>query len=362
MDEKRLSRALRSVGDDYVRRNPADFEALREGVTRKRRRRWFLMGFGSTAVAATAAIAVLIVGAPRSGTDTLPPAGAEGLEITTDVPIEGVPGDIASIGERLLVGLPASEQIVELSIGATEVERVYELPGRPSDILGAPGEAWVSLPDEDALVHIDLVSGDLRQVPLAGFTSPTRLHVGAEAVRAVVDQGVVAIPLTGDEALRPRLLYEGPVIDIAMGSTAFWVLGRDGNLRAIDPDTGAPSDRITEELPFLGRAGEITYLREALWFAESGRTDLVRIDESTGRVTGEVTLPGGYIDIDAGDAGLWVVLRGSVGGSLSELDDIQGRAVGEPFELVGAAADLSVNDEGIWVVLETGDAVHLDEE
>ncbi|HEX2195647.1 MAG TPA: hypothetical protein VHJ76_01875 [Actinomycetota bacterium] len=38
-DEDRLEQALRSVGDDYLRRNPADLHEARTKVGRLRRRR-----------------------------------------------------------------------------------------------------------------------------------------------------------------------------------------------------------------------------------------------------------------------------------------------------------------------------------
>lgn len=351
----KIARALRSVGDNYLRENPADLAALREALDRKRRHKRLAWGTSAVTVAAVAAVAfVIFVKAPESGSP--PVAEGDRLSVTNEVNLGTLGQEVTSEGSDAWVTERDDNAVVKLSTGTNAIVDRIELPGSPQDVLKGPSGIWVSIPARGSLVNIDPVSGAVEEIPLTGFTGPTRLHVGERAVRVVVDQGVVILPIGGE----PSLLYEGAVVDTAMGNNAFWILRSDGAIVPIDPDTGVPVDGIAD-LSYPPGGIEITFLREALWYAPSGGTQLVRIDEATGREINRLSLPGEYKDIDAGEQGLWVLIRRELGGSLHQISPDGLSLIQSNYSLDSAPNDLSANDLGIWVVLSDGRVIHLDD-
>lgn len=350
MSDDRLGRALRSVGDRYVRDHPPDFESFKQGVSRRhRRRRWFL-GLSTVAATATAVVAVLfVVDAPRPD-QPVEPAGPGDMRIASQVRLQGVAYEVAGIDTSAFVALKDENAVVRLDRGADSATWEAVLPSEPFDVLEGASYAWVSLPDADRLARIDPETGDFSLYDLAPYTNPTRMHVGERALRVVVDQGVVRMSYATRD---PVLIYEGDVTDMAMGRTAFWLLLDDGTVDSIDPDTGEDSGLPDMQ---LGVGGEITYLREKLWFGVPEASVLHRIDEATGTLEGTTDLPGNYADIDAGLEGLWVLTQGD-GGAVTEIDPDTGSLGSRSLTFDREPLDLSHGEAGIWVSLDDGRVV-----
>jgi hypothetical protein len=354
MNDDKLGRALRSMGDTYVRENPADFEALREGMQRRRWRKWFLTGFGTAAVTATAVIALVFVFSSDPTDDAgVPSSGSEGLEITASYQMGPVTEVAAGLESAFVVG---EGSVTRVDADGGEAWAT-QLPGTPSDIIHTKTEIWVSVGgDDDALYRLDRATGTPTRIDLGTFDGPGRLHVAEFAARVITDYGVVLVPR---DTFQPEPLFEADVRDIAFGRRGFWVLETDGTLTVIDPHTGAPAPLETAELP--GVQGEITYLREALWFGSPGDQILTRLDETTGTITGSVDLPGDYIDIDASSSGMWVLVATDSGGELIEADPTDGSLLANSITFDSQPRDLSTDDVGVWVTLADGRLVRVED-
>jgi streptogramin lyase len=288
----------------------------------------------------------------------LPPVGgAEGLGIRLDIALDGLGQEIAGEADRAFVSIPESDEVVRLDTGNDEPVWRATLSGEPGDVVRSGGLLWASVPESNSIASIDMDTGEVEEYSLAPYTAPSRIHVGALALRAVVEEGVAKLDL---ETFETDLLYDQPVVDIAFGAHAFWVLGEDRKIRGIDPNTGADVAGL-ELYPAAFDGSEITYLRGALWYGTAGRIELKRIDESTGVLDERVILPGGYVDIDAGDEGLWVLVRRDVGGSIHQLNEAGDGFTGAPFGLDTAPRDLSVNEGGLWVTLDDGRVLNIDD-
>lgn len=355
MSEDRIARALRSVGDNYLERNPADVATFREGLERKKRRRSIIWA-GSGAAVGAMALAAFLLFMPTSGDDE-GTITAEVAQLTrkTRATLTSPAAEVAGSGTAGFVSLRSESALARIDEGATEPAWVQQIPAPASDLIQEGDDLWVAMPEADAIAVVEQATGQFRTIGLGGATNPTRLAVGSKAVRVATDQGVVLVDRATQET---RFIYEGPVTDIAMGASAFWVLSGDNQLAAIDPNTGA--DAGLPRTSLSGSASEITYLRGSIWVAPAGQNRITRIDEETGRVESTVGLLGGYTDIDAGEQGMWVLVRDSIGSSMYPLSD-DGELGDEPVRFEAAATDLSVNDSGIWVVLDNGAVVQLDD-
>lgn len=351
MTDDRLGRALRSVGDRYVRDNPADFEAFKQGVKRRSRRRNWVFGLSATAATATVLVAVLfVVDAERPTTEV---AGPDRLTVSTEVTLDGPASEVAGIGTSAIVALRDSNTVVRLDEGRDVPVWETRFEAAPHDVLEGASSVWVSLPDADQLARIDPTSGNAQLYDMAPFTGPTRMHVGDRALRVVVDQGVVRMSYATRE---PISIFEGEVHDVAMGGNAFWLLMDDGTVEGVDPDTGDDAGLLDLT---LGLDGEITYLRGKLWFGAPYGSLLHRVDEATGSIEGTTELPGNYVDIDAGNDGLWVLTSDGEGGTVSSVDPVSGQLGEHSLDLDSTPLDLSHDEAGIWVSLADGRVIHL---
>lgn len=358
MSDDRLARALRSVGDRYVDNNPADFEAFKEGVQRRSRRRGRTWGLVAGTATAAALVAVLfVVARPEVGTtpDPSQPVASQGLSLVAQIQLGSASEEIAGAGSSAFLALRDVPSILRVDSEANEPVWETPLPAEPLDVLQGAEAAWASLPTSSQVARIDPVTGEPRLYDLEPFSGPTRMHVGERALRVVVEEGIVRMSYA---TRRPELIYSGDAVDIAMGRTAFWVLRRDGVVEAIDLDTGRDAGLLRTT---LGPGGEITYLREKIWMGLPHAANLYRLDERTGEIEGVSDLPGDYVDIDAGTGGLWVLTStASGGGAVSELDPETGDLLDVSYTFASTPLDLSHDDDGIWVSLANGSVVLLD--
>ncbi len=126
----------------------------------------------------------------------------------------------------------------------------------------------------------------------------------------------------------------------------------------IDPHTGAVAPLATDPLPAV--QGEVTYLKGALWFGSPGEAMLTRIDETTGTFSGSSDLPGDYIDVDAGESGMWVLVGTPSGGQLTEVDPTSGLLLSNSVSFDSPPRDLSTDDVGVWVTLADGRLIRVE--
>ncbi len=355
MTDDRLGKALKSVGDRYIRENPAELEKVRARVGRERVRRRIWIGVGAATVTSVAVAAIVYVAnIERTVTNEHPPAAwTQGLTVDVEIEIGTPATEIVAAGSSAWLATDSPAKVIRVDADGS-IAWETPLEGPLSDILRGPSGIWVSSAERSTLVRLDPETGDPTEVGLGSFTAPSRMHIAQENARVVTAQGVVKVPVG---AGAPSLLYPGAVVDVAMGNNAFWLLTAEGVIEAIDPDTGVPTLLETTTVPAAD--AEITFLREAIWYAARGGVSLRRIDESTGSTTRVMQLPGGYVDVDADANGLWVITESGEGGALTELDPADGSVMDVSIEFDSAPLDLSTDDEGVWVSLADGSIVRV---
>ena len=349
-----IGRALKSVGDDFIDSRAADIVTVRAGVGRYRRRRIRFAAGGAVLATGTAALLVYFATASSGPDATLPPADGSALAIVEEHRIDGSPLQVAAKQDVAWVARLTDGVISRIEVGATSPAWEHDVGTIPADIQATADGLWIADRATNQIVQLDPETGARLQAwQLQG--PPGRIAVGENAIRATVDGiGVVRIDRATDDI---EIIYDGSVIDIAMGQTAFWVMDERGRIAAIDPDSGDPVDGL-ERFTVIGD-GEITYLREALYYGIEGNRMLLRIDEATATVTDRIQLPEAYQDIDADSNGLWVLIRDGRLGRLAELDPATGAVLDRGLDLVDDPVDIVTGDDGVWVALASGGKVVL---
>lgn len=346
-----LGDALKSVGDSYLASHPADLAEVRAAIGRGRRRRLVLLAAsGAAAAAAVVGAFALVVnlGEGSSPDGRVAAPIAFDIEIATDAPYQ-----VEAKGERAFVAV-AGNSIARIDLVPDAIAWTTSLGSTPLDVMSGPTGVWVTLPAEDRIARLDPVTGrELDGIDLAPGSAPGRLTVGIRALRVTVDAGVMRIDLNSGEQ---ELLYEGAIVDVAMGEHGFWLLNDRGAIFAVDPDTGEPVAGLSTDLRTPG--GEITFARSAIWYGRPGSEVLVMIDEATGLAAPRIDLPGAYLDLDAGAGGPWVLVDiGGDTGEILELDRDEATVAGRTAILPGRPVDMSTSADGIWVTLQAHDLV-----
>ena len=363
MSEHRVDvgRALKSIGDSYVERNPADAAKVRAGVDRYGRRRTRFVLAGATLAAGTAALVFFLVTSSSAPEDTFQPADEPKLEIVHEVALEGSPLQVAAKEDVAWVTRYDDGNVSRIEVGADSPAWEQDIGFIPGDIVATDDGLFLTDTEANQVVQLDPETGDridewtIEGSPGQGSGRPGRLTVGEDAIRVTVDGiGVVRIDrATGNQ----KPIYSGPVIDIAMGKEAFWVLNTNGLIVPIDPDTAVNVEGL--EVPEVVGEGEVTFLRGALYYGIEGNPTLWRFDEATGTETDRITLPGGYQDIDADAEGLWALVREGRLGTLLELDPTTGAVGDTALQLEDDPVDIVTGDDGVWVALASGGRVIL---
>ncbi|MGH2754592.1 MAG: hypothetical protein ACRDLB_09170 [Actinomycetota bacterium] len=348
-----IRRALRSVGDDYIARRPADLSKVRTGVERYRRKRW--RAFTGGAVLAGGAAALLVYFATEAGSPrgpSLPPADRGSLAVVQSVPVGGAPFQVSAKEDSVWVSRSGGV-VARIDVGAVSPAWEEDVAIVPADLIVTGDGVWIADPAKQQVIRLDRETGDQLEAVQVGGT-PGRITVGSNAIRTTVEGvGVVRIDRgTGDVTT----IYDGNAIDIAMGNTAFWVLG-DGAIRPIDPDSGRPVEGI--EPIAVPSEGEITFAREALYHGVDGEDRLLRIDERTGSQTGLISLPGGYEDLDGDSEGVWLLTQDGAAGQVLEVDPGTGAIGDTRFEFDEEPVDLVTGANGVWIALGSGGRVVL---
>ena len=119
-------------------------------------------------------------------------------------------------------------------------------------------------------------------------------------------------------------------------------------VRAVPAPEPSSEPRVVEVVRIGGIPVDGVLAGGALWVADSGRSEVVRIDPGTRKVVARIRLTGNVRTIAAGDGGLWVRTFGMHGDDnrLSRIDPRSNRVVGG---IVVAPGDpLAVGGGAIW--------------
>jgi streptogramin lyase len=351
-DEERLEQSLRSIGDAYVRENPPNYPAFREGVLRRRRRRIWIQT-GSALAFAGAAVAIglfLASGNPPQVGRSLPPADLD-KAVSETVAVGGSPSQINVGHKAIWVTSRLPEGALTRIDPVTKEPTTIELGGVPNDLAVGGSGAWIA--NTGNLQHIPLGQNGVESYPIA---SP-----GAD-MHVAISPGAVWVVVTGDALFRvdpshPRDVEEVEVtqnpVDIAVGDGVLFVLDQTGQIQSYDVRTMKPL-RSPIQVP-TGDNAEITLGADALWYGVRGDTSFIRIDPPTGEQD-TITLPSGYVDMGVGQDEVWVLMEGAPErGSLAPLEVATGRVISDRIhELSGSPVDVAVGRQALWIINTTG--------
>lgn len=360
MSHERLEEALRAVGEEYLRQNPADLHRARERVRRLRRRNQMRAGVAS-ALGAAAVVAVAVVAWPSSGVGTDRPRPAPAAELPADavsVAVGDTPGEVA-VGDGVIwVSNTGDSTVSRVDPDTNEATFSLNLPGRPGDLaVGPGGEVWVANPDLGAVQRIDPVTSSItpdRRVDLGDTGGGLDLAIDDFLWISVVERELVQVdPATGDVVR--RLDWVRPV-NVAARNGGVFALEADGTVRGVDQLTGEPT---AVRLKFdVSGPGDIHYHGGKLWVAEGDGSNLysVDIDQASRRIQ-TYTFRGTYVEMVELPGGIVVLSDlGDGTGVLSMVDETTG-GTAELAEIPGTPADMVRDDEALWMSVSSDDAV-----
>lgn len=350
-DDERIERALKSIGDDYVRQNPADFPAFRAGVMRRQRRRRMFQGVGAVALAgATVAIGLFFSRSSAPLGRPEPPAG-RGIQraITESIEVGALPSQV-NVGRGAIWVTSKSGSVTRIDAATQEPTR-FDVDGLPTDLAVGGSGVWVA--NFGQLQRLPLEgAGDIEEYPVADGSA--RMHVS-------VSPGAVWVVVTGEEIFKVDPESgdldggwgsQNPV-DIAVADGRLWVLDQTGVIQAFDTKTNEPIGNSIGVS--TGTNAEITLGGDALWFGAKGTPTFMRIDIGSGG-TRTIRLPSDYVDMGVGHDEVWVLMEGTdETGSFVEVDSATGRLGANPvYAVPGAPVDIAVGNQALWIVNATG--------
>ncbi|HEX2296495.1 MAG TPA: hypothetical protein VHN37_14470 [Actinomycetota bacterium] len=359
-EDERIEEALRAVGDDYVRRNPADLPRARARIERLRARRR-LMAWGGTAAATAAAVAVAVFAwpAPQPSDDAPRPAGQ------VDLPEGAVPIEVGDGPGEVAVGAGAVWVSNEDDMTLSRIDPDLDIEvitlnmlGPPGDLaIGDGGEVWVANPQTGEVQRADPVTNAFtpdRRVVAGPAGTPLDLAIDDHLWVSVVEEELVQVdPQTGDEVR--HIDWMSPV-NVAARDGRVFVLDEDGTVHGVDPATGEP-DGI--EISFdVSDRGDVHFYDGTLWVAEGDGSTLYSSGVALGSDEIEsYPFRGTYVEMVQTEQGIVVLSDVGDGTGLLTLVDPGTGSVEELGEIGGSPRDLVRGEGDLWVSASAVDTV-----
>ena len=345
-DDERIERALKSIGDEYVRANPPNYPAFREGVLRRQRgRRWFQAGSALALAGATVAIGLFFTRSTPVEQPRVPAAGQNVTKAITDrVRVGETPSQI-NVGRNYVWVTSKSGTVTRID-PSTKVPFEIDVGGLPTDLAVGGSGVWVANNGRLQRLESD-GSGDPEVYDITD--SAARMHVS-------VSPGAVWVVVSGEEVFEidpdngrktPFPAGRSPV-DIAVADGILWALDASGEIQGYDVDSGDP---VGDAIPVpVGINAEITLGSKALWYGVQGDTTFMRVDLDTND-TRTVTLPSDYVDMGVGKGEVWVLMRGADDtGVFAAADPETGRLAADKHAIDGSPVDIAVGRQALWIV------------
>jgi YVTN family beta-propeller protein len=250
----------------------------------------------------------------NNGDGTLSRLDPAGGKVTATIQIGGAPAGVAASDSAVWVGNFSEGKVRRVDPGSDAVVATIATGSQPLGPAIAPdGSLWVS-DFSGSLTHFDAAGSVVSHVSVPG---------------------------------QPAFL--------AIGLGAVWVTNTDGDLRLVDPATGAPSGA---PIPIGQDVDAISLAPDAAWVSTYSDGVVARVDPGSRRVTRRFRLGARLGGIAVDGASVWVSLYDQA--LVEQLDASTGavlRAVRvghEPRELVIAAGSLWVVDQGSDSVSRVG--------
>lgn len=350
-DDPRLEEVLRSVGDDYLRRNPANLPAARAQVGRLRRRRQVRMG-ALTALSGAAAVAVALYAWPGGEAvrdDALPPAAPR---VTSQVTIEvgEGPTELAAGDSAIWVSNTAEGSVSRIDPSTNEEMAKIEVGGAPGDLaVAGDGAVWVANPELGVVQRIDPLGNSRTPdvaIPVAPEMSAIDLAVDRYLWVSVVGQELIQVDPSNGEVV--RTVPGVTPVNVAARTGRVFVLEHDGTVTELDPVTGEPTG--FERTFDVSDRGDIHFYGGKLWVAEGDEGTLSAADASAADAPVDVyEFPGTYLEMIHTPAGVIVLSDTGTGSALLSSVSLSGA---EPFagvDLDGSPRDLVQGSGSLWV-------------
>ncbi len=281
------------------------------------------------------------------------PVSAPGLPVPSTAGVVSVsPGEVAA------AELPAVEAAPALA-GADERARPDGPDGPRSRRrigLTVAGVVLAAL----AVAALVVVLGGGSEDPSAPSRAPVgnvrQIPVGAAPIALAAGTGGVWVANSGADTLTRIAPREGVVRETAIRAVAnpfgvavvgdrVWVVGPEGDLVALDAQTGRPLTRANLDISADGLAAGFG----AVWILNGTADSVTRVDVESGQVGAQrvITVGKGPSDIAVGADGVWVV--NSVEATLVKLAPTTGKVVGARTRLPGAPDAVAVDGGAVWV-------------
>lgn len=364
-DDPRLEEVLRSVGDAYLRRNPADFPAAREKVRRLQRRRQWRTG-AATAMTGAAAVTLVVLAwpSPRAGDEGLPPAGPH---VTSAVTIEvgAGPNEVAVGPAAVWVSNTGDATVARINPSTNEVAATISVTGVPGDLAVArEGTVWVANPGLGAVQRIDAASNarapDVR-IPVAEEGEALDLAIDRYLWVSVVGKSLVQVdPVTSQVV---RTVAGVTPVNVAARTGRVFVLEDDGTVVELDAETG---ERTGFERTFdVAGGGDVHFYGGKLWVASRNSSVIYGADVSdTSAPLQTYRFSGTYLEMVHTPAQLLVLSESGGEGILSVVSGTGAESFrgvdlgGSPRDLVQGAGSLWISnfDAGTVMRLEAAPA------
>lgn len=359
-DDRRLEQSLRRIGDDYVRRNPADLHRARARIARLRRRRQMRAGaLGALGTAAAVTVAVFAWPATDTAQERSRPAGVTPAPAMVTIPVGEKPSEIAVGHGSIWVANTGDASVSRVNPETNEVHETIPLEGEPGDLaVDWAGHLWVAIPDEGVVQRIDSRTNALTpnmRVEVAGGETPLDLALEEHLWVSVVEEALVKVDvrsgaiLSRNEDLRP--------VNVAARDGGVFALDAAGVVHGVDPDTGAAS---TLEISFgIEGRGDVHFYGDRLWVAEGNGSTLFSATVAGSDTIEGYSFRGTYVEMVHGPEGTFVLSDLGEGTGVLSVIDPDG-AVREIAEIPGTPRDLVGGDDDLWVSNEaTGTITRL---
>lgn len=307
---------------------------------------------GAILLAAVATAAVKL--ASESSPSITAPANSVGMidtradALRAVVPAGGAPGGVASGAGAVWETDTADDLLLEIDPVTLGVERVPVGRG-PTGVAVGDGEVWVVNQLDRAVSEINpRALTQVASFAVGNGAGPVAFGDGSLWVANVTDDTVSRIDLaTGTVGTIPLAGQPG---GLAVGREGVWVASAStGQLLLIDPK----NDQVTQAVQIGESPAGVAVGAGHVWVANTAEGTVSRFDPGSGTVT-KINVGRAPEGVAYGSGAVWVT--NSLDGSVAHIDPAS-RAVG--FVHVGGAPTAMAIDHGhVWTTVLAGPAAH----
>jgi len=274
--------------------------------------------------------------------------------VTDTIRVGNSPAGIAAGEGSVWVTNAGDGTVSRINPETNEVSQRLDVGTGPSGIAVGDGALWVADAIGTQLLRVDLTSGEIEAVALAGQPSgvaftPSGVWVTfAPAGIVRVDPAIVSVTLSQSVGSGPTTVL--PAFD------SIWVANHlDGTVTRLDPATG----RTQAVIPVGNGANALGAAGGSLWVANELDGSITAIDPATNTVEQTVPVGGAAVSLAADGDGLWLAVGASAtehrGGTLTVSSRFHAPTSLDPAVLYGGGWEiLSITNDGLLAFKKVG--------